>query len=971
MPGMEESLFSLELVVEKLYVPHVTCRFPAIAFRLLDFPTILISHVEPDLANTIKAKIVRDPYYQLPDQFGELKDKHGNFMVKKGKSCLFKIPVESLKMHLTNTPLYVMVIDTFPDTPKLMGNSAVPLNSLMDDISVDIAKLGTTVPSVHGDKGLFKVYSLMGKEIGYFVLGFRLLCLGPGLIPHLPEAALSSRVIKQTEKENKTVEEAIHQSQTLQVTPHHAAQHLNESREMGSMTDVEKQDAILQTMEFSDKGVNVAISCPEDYSQKQKQKCFTASTQTENHKVKQVIRERQRFIEHVEEKDEDDGIIINNIVCPPPMFYNSECDPIIRMHKLLHYDTTSEDDDLTIEDLESVDDNEDTKTTARENRSPIYNNMINHRPSGLQTAKGGKVQRTRDVTTTDSNEMFPMLTALLNELTGIQNSQLLETVVKITQGKQNVQKVPTVNQKPPIPKSASKRLEELSRPRQPFLKGGQLINEVVVQSKTEEEVTTGRRSNRQCAEPHSPVPKNKGWLRQLPEQGVKKSPLKFGLTHTQRLRLAKTNPGWLKTVEKEEAEMKKKKEKVAALSIADSDAELNITNYSDTLTEVRRLAEKELEKGDQTIDTTTAQSSLSKGDTSMAREARRNPDSPDRGKMWLNRYGKRSPSPKDRSISPKQRSNLTKKKSKRHAEPDKNDDGKKDIRHPSVKCATSNETDDNSQRSDQHSQRSIEVHLPSAQMDDDGDSDRTLDDRDTIPNDHLVSKNMRFPGFGKGNESFPESIDGQPNKSLSETRDDDQPLESTRLSTNVPRMKESSDYDTHQFMSTDEPELQGLMSDEDDRSDIMDSGRHGRLSGAVVSASMTSMHKFPVMNPVASEQSPVPATRRSVVKVDMGPSQELTPREGTPQSQGSSKRPTPRPRQPARLGRESVHTDSVSSYQPSDADNALISLSSDANYSDDFHPVGSEIDDSLTDISSPDIMLPRYIPSTKLGYTIA
>ncbi|XP_046545973.1 LOW QUALITY PROTEIN: microtubule-associated protein 10-like [Haliotis rubra] len=953
MPGLEESLFSLELVVEKLYVPHVTCRFPAIAFRLLDFPTILISHVEPDLANTIKAKIARDPYYQLPDQFGELKDKHGNFMVKKGKSCLFKIPVESLKMHLTNTPLYVMVIDTFPDTPKLMGNSAVPLNSLMDDISVDIAKLGTTVPSVHGDKGLFKVYSLMGKEIGYFVLGFRLLCLGPGLIPHLPEAALSSRVIKQTEKENKTVEEAIHQSQILQVTPHHAVQHLNETREMGSMTDVEKQDAILQTMEFNDKAVNVAISCPDDYSQKQKQKCFTASTQTEKHKkMKKVISEKQRFIEHVEEKDEDDGIIINNTICPPPMFYNSECDPTIRMHKLLHYDTISEDDDLNIEDMESVDYNE-YKTAVKEKRGLVYNNMTNHRPSGLQTVKGGKVQRTRDVTTTDSNGMFPILTALLNELTGIQNSQLLETVVQITQGKQSGRQIPTVYQKPPIPKSASKRLEELSQPRQPFHKAGQLINEAEVQSKIEEQVTTGRKSNRQCAEPHSPVPKNKGWLRQLPEQGVKKSPLKFGLTHTQRLRLAKTNPGWLKTVEKEEAEMKKKKEKVAALSIADSDVELNVTNFSDTLTEVRRLAEKELEKGDQTIDTTM------------------NPGSPERGQKWLNRYGKRSPSPKDRSISPKQRSNFTKKKCKGHAEPDRKDDGKKDIRHLSVKRAMSTETDDNSQRSDQQSQRSIEVHLPSAQMDDDGDSDRTLDDRDTIPNDHLVSKNMRFPGFGKGNEFSPESIDGQPNKSLSETRDDDQPLESTRLSTNVPRMKESSDYDTHQFMSTDEPELQGLMSDEDDRSDVMDSGRHGRLSGAVVSASMASMHKFPVMNPVASEQSPVPATRRSAVKLDMGPSQELTPREGTPQSQGSSKRPTPRPRRPARLGRESVHTDSVSSYLPSDADNAVISLSSDANYSDDFHPVGSEIDDSLTDISSPDIMLPRYIPSTKLGYTIA
>lgn len=204
MPGASDSLFSLELVVEKLYIPHIVCRFPAVAFRLLDFPTLVIEHVEQNLADTIRKKISRDPYYHLPDQFIDLKDKHGNFMIKKGKSCLFKIPVETLKLHLSNTPLYVMVIDNYPETPKLLGSSTVPLNGLMNAVCADIAKKGESCPSVQGDKGLFKLYSLMGKEIGYFVLGFRLLCLGPSLIPHLPASALMKRSVRQQKQEEKS-----------------------------------------------------------------------------------------------------------------------------------------------------------------------------------------------------------------------------------------------------------------------------------------------------------------------------------------------------------------------------------------------------------------------------------------------------------------------------------------------------------------------------------------------------------------------------------------------------------------------------------------------------------------------------------------------------------------------------------------------------------------------------------------------
>ena len=111
----EESLFSLELVVDKISLPQIVCRFPAVAFRLLDFPTLLIYHVEPELADAIRQKISRDQHYKVPQQLHELKDKDGDFPVKKGKSCLFKVPLKTLQNHLLNCPLYVMVIDTYPE----------------------------------------------------------------------------------------------------------------------------------------------------------------------------------------------------------------------------------------------------------------------------------------------------------------------------------------------------------------------------------------------------------------------------------------------------------------------------------------------------------------------------------------------------------------------------------------------------------------------------------------------------------------------------------------------------------------------------------------------------------------------------------------------------------------------------------------------------------------------------------------
>ena len=168
-----ESLFSLEIVVDKLMLSKTQCRFPAIAFRLLDFPTLIIYHVEPRLGDIIKSKIKMDPLFRLGHHIPELLDKDGSFPVKKGKSCLIKMTGNALLSHLQSTPLYVMIIDSFPDTPKLIGNSTIPLDNTMEKLHTDMCHTGLALPVVQGEKGCYKIYNLMGKEVGYITLGTR------------------------------------------------------------------------------------------------------------------------------------------------------------------------------------------------------------------------------------------------------------------------------------------------------------------------------------------------------------------------------------------------------------------------------------------------------------------------------------------------------------------------------------------------------------------------------------------------------------------------------------------------------------------------------------------------------------------------------------------------------------------------------------------------------------------------------
>uniref|UniRef100_A0A8C3FE98 Microtubule associated protein 10 n=1 Tax=Chrysemys picta bellii TaxID=8478 RepID=A0A8C3FE98_CHRPI len=137
-------LFSLELLVEWVRVeprvlpPRGPLR-PAVALRLLDFPTLLVHPPEPGCP----------PGRLVP--FG------------RGKSCLFRLGPGPLRGLLRRAPLYALLL-ALPPGPAPGG----------------------ATPDSRGRRGRYPLRDLMGERVGELALGYRLSSLGPALLGHLP-----------------------------------------------------------------------------------------------------------------------------------------------------------------------------------------------------------------------------------------------------------------------------------------------------------------------------------------------------------------------------------------------------------------------------------------------------------------------------------------------------------------------------------------------------------------------------------------------------------------------------------------------------------------------------------------------------------------------------------------------------------------------------------------------------------------
>jgi len=500
----QESLFSLELIVDRLHLHHsVECRIPAVAFRLLDFPTLLIYHVEPELAARLRSKLLADHYSSVPAQLNELKDpKTGTFLMGRGKSCLFRVSPNTVVSSFSSAPLYVMVVDMFPETPKLVGSCGVPLTACARDLYNDIVTDGISVPAVQSKKKELDLCNLMGAKLGTILLGYRLLSLGSALLSHIP----TQNIIRIKPEEE-------------------VDQHFYPTNDKVRQSITETSIAAKQStnVESSD---NVEVD-------KIVEKTFTDSqTQIELPGFGSVGTQTSRLRSHTNKprtplanKTDD---IITNTVCPPPLFYNSTvCKKTVSRHKeewsyvwQMANDGSNWSDDGTIR----VEDKYvDAHKEVTDNKN-LSNSFVKDKPSPHVQSKN--VLRSDPATKTpyQTGNMteFPILGALMAEILRFQGMNFVPNLSGVDADREvqyQIQKMKKV---------------------------------VTLQKGHPEKEVQSERFAYKCANV-TPADKERRVSKQRSYGTVMhQKPLFAGMTNTQRLRLARVNPKLLQELEAKE-----------------------------------------------------------------------------------------------------------------------------------------------------------------------------------------------------------------------------------------------------------------------------------------------------------------------------------------------------------------------------------------------------------------------------------
>ncbi|XP_071778706.2 microtubule-associated protein 10 [Centroberyx gerrardi] len=362
-----ETLFSLELLVEYIRIDkeRKVSDELALGVRLLDFPTLLIYGAEQ-----------RSGGIHQQQHRGE--DNRGEYAFNRGKSCLFKINLDSLHTHLSNTPLYAMVLDVKDEIPKLAGTALISLAKLVDRIRRDVNAHGISTPSSQGENKLVDICTLMGDKIGSISLAYKLSSLGTSLLPHISE----KRVCKIS-----------------------GGQHIEEnSLTLGRFDSGQVQSHSLDNK--SDLCKDIQMNGPSNEAKQDDAVCV--ATQTE-------LRPRGKVHQSFQRNDysfEEDLTVF----CPPRLFYSSSVEKMRKNegadYKLLKLDLES----LMLEDVNSE---EETPENEIEGSRPLIDqratsNQEHQEMSGVPPNVLGEALR-----------QLPLLNALLVELSQLngQNPQ--------------------------------------------------------------------------------------------------------------------------------------------------------------------------------------------------------------------------------------------------------------------------------------------------------------------------------------------------------------------------------------------------------------------------------------------------------------------------------------------------------------------------------------------------------------------
>ncbi|XP_076831210.1 LOW QUALITY PROTEIN: microtubule-associated protein 10 [Brachyhypopomus gauderio] len=294
MADTHQTLFSFELFVECVRVDTRKILVePAIAIRLLDFPTLLIYRSE---YNDPMSKPGSEKVHLLSETFSNSEENGFAYSFKKGKSCLFKISLNSLHAHLSNTPLCTMLLDVRGNIPKLIGSALIPLAKLTYRIKVDVEKRGIWTPASYGEKVITPLLNLMGERVGAISLAYKIVSLGASLRPRISESRIeemgASLKPNVTSTEDKGAHE-IHPSVPENIT--------SSAQSQPACFDEQPTDVLLSET----KEANVA----------------SVTTHTKHIKTQDIS-----VVTEVECGDDGGSCgdeLLCSTFCPPPLFYSS------------------------------------------------------------------------------------------------------------------------------------------------------------------------------------------------------------------------------------------------------------------------------------------------------------------------------------------------------------------------------------------------------------------------------------------------------------------------------------------------------------------------------------------------------------------------------------------------------------------------------------------------------------------------
>ncbi|XP_039706247.1 microtubule-associated protein 10 [Pteropus medius] len=145
---------------------------PAVALRLLDFPTLLV--YPPG-----------GPGAPAPEP------RPGLVGFGRGKSCLFRLRPATLRRRLLASPLHALLLQLPPGrptpAPQLLGSCSVPLAAAARRV------LGSAASGCsQGHRGTFPLHNQAGQRIGDIALGYRLTDLGSSVLGHLERPVTST-----------------------------------------------------------------------------------------------------------------------------------------------------------------------------------------------------------------------------------------------------------------------------------------------------------------------------------------------------------------------------------------------------------------------------------------------------------------------------------------------------------------------------------------------------------------------------------------------------------------------------------------------------------------------------------------------------------------------------------------------------------------------------------------------------------